>query len=183
MSDIKNPLTTEDLLNMRDRQDDACAICERHTYGGLSPDYDRRSNAVRGLLCSACIGGLEAFDDDPQRLSAAASYVTSHREQPSGLYYRPLSTLRSSEEMTMREFLRGGYKEAAGPTMVVDGRRHDAVVGQWLPAASSGTISEGDLGKLTVSHNDPPWLQPRPRVGTRRGSGPGSPRQTTKKVR
>jgi hypothetical protein len=69
----------------------------------------------------------------------------------------------------LREFLRGGYKETASATTVVDGRRGDVVRGQWLPANAAPA--------LRVTRDNPSWLEPRPRptarprVATTIGSG------------
>jgi hypothetical protein len=59
-----------------------CAICgqpERDTRAGaqkwLAVDHHHETNAIRGLLCTACNTGLGKMGDDPIRLRAAAEYI------------------------------------------------------------------------------------------------------------
>ena len=56
-------------------QGGTCAICHAldpgHWSGRFQVDHDHVSGAVRGLLCSACNGGLGLFKDDVERLRQA----------------------------------------------------------------------------------------------------------------
>lgn len=70
-------------------QNGKCAICRTGTPGGKTNawhiDHDRSccgtqracGKCVRGILCAKCNQGLGQFDDDPQRLIKAASYLAS----------------------------------------------------------------------------------------------------------
>jgi hypothetical protein len=56
-----------------------CAIC------GASPDereihmdHDHHNGKVRAALCALCNVGMGSFQDDPERLRAAADYLESH---------------------------------------------------------------------------------------------------------
>ena len=66
-------------------QDGKCAACgnaESVVRGGillrLAVDHVHETGAVRGLLCGRCNRGIGNFDDDPERLEAAARYLRSH---------------------------------------------------------------------------------------------------------
>lgn len=70
---------------MLEAQSHACAICERHIElpvgaGGVRAheavvDHDHATQTVRGLLCSRCNQGLGAFEDQPERMERAISYL------------------------------------------------------------------------------------------------------------
>lgn len=63
---------------------DACAVCgappEESEKGILFFDHDHRTGKMREPLCSGCNKGLGSFQDDPERLRAAADYIEKHRE-------------------------------------------------------------------------------------------------------
>jgi hypothetical protein len=74
-------------------QDYKCAICntvgfkmrEDHTTG-MNLDHDHVTGKPRGLLCHNCNRGLGLFQDNPELLRRAASYVESNargNEEPS----------------------------------------------------------------------------------------------------
>lgn len=83
----KYGLTTAAYDEMYDRQGGACLICEsvRERMGMgtagrsqvLCVDHHHGTGEVRGLLCTACNGGIGLLGDDPHRLSAAISYLTA----------------------------------------------------------------------------------------------------------
>lgn len=59
-------------------QDNRCAICRTDTPGGRGTwcvDHCHDTERVRGLLCNGCNTGLGQFQDDPDRLKAAAEYL------------------------------------------------------------------------------------------------------------
>lgn len=64
-------------------QGSRCAICGADKPGGNARtwpvDHCHDSNAVRGLLCVHCNMGIGQFQDDPERLRAAADYIERHR--------------------------------------------------------------------------------------------------------
>jgi hypothetical protein len=79
-------LTDEQYAAMLEEQDGRCAICRRPEIierngrrVNLAVDHDHATGRVRGLLCSRCNNGVGRFDDDPDRLRAAAEYIEMHR--------------------------------------------------------------------------------------------------------
>jgi recombination endonuclease VII len=86
-------ITIEEYDERRAAQDYRCAICQRHedelprhlgrpTTDGLQVlgralvvDHCHRTGAVRKLLCHRCNQGIGHFEEDPERLEAAARYV------------------------------------------------------------------------------------------------------------
>lgn len=84
-------LTVDDFDALLAAQGGQCAVCGTAEPGGqfgtwhIDHDHsccpktgaNRKScgNCIRGLLCQKCNVGLGQFDDDPDRLLAAATYV------------------------------------------------------------------------------------------------------------
>lgn len=84
-------LTMEKYRALLAAQGGVCAICGSADAGGrgrFSVDHDHRccperlrscGKCVRGLLCSPCNTGIGLLRDDPERLIAAAAYLTASR--------------------------------------------------------------------------------------------------------
>lgn len=71
-------LSTYEYAKLLVAQDNACAICKvsaTELRQELSVDHNHDTDAVRGLLCSACNTGLGLFKDDTAFLSAAIDYL------------------------------------------------------------------------------------------------------------
>jgi hypothetical protein len=89
---IKYSLTREQYDALLDAQGGGCAICGTTQAGNrgrmLNVDHDHACCAghkscgqcVRGLLCARCNVGLGAFQDNPDRMVAAAAYLMTRRE-------------------------------------------------------------------------------------------------------
>lgn len=68
--------TLADYDAMLAAQGGGCAVCEAPPGArALHVDHDHRTGEVRGLLCNNCNQGLGRFNDDPDRLIAAAMYL------------------------------------------------------------------------------------------------------------
>jgi hypothetical protein len=67
------------------KQEGVCAICgtstptlnHNETRPNLYVDHCHTSGAVRGLLCGKCNSGLGQFNDNPELLQAAITYLTN----------------------------------------------------------------------------------------------------------
>ena len=58
-------------------QAEVCAICRRPDPMGrrLAIDHDRRTGAIRGLLCIHCNQGIGLFGDDPELFLRILDYL------------------------------------------------------------------------------------------------------------
>ena len=74
----KYGISVQDYDDMLERQQGACAICEKsaEVVGKLFVDHDHATGLVRGLLCHTCNVGIGALKDSPELMLAAASYIT-----------------------------------------------------------------------------------------------------------
>lgn len=76
----KYGLSLEDFNRMLSEQENKCAICGKNqeTGGSKFPSVDHchMTKKVRGLLCQKCNRGLGLFNDRPERLIAAAAYLS-----------------------------------------------------------------------------------------------------------
>lgn len=88
----KYRLTVEAYEALLEAQGSACAICRIGAPTDIRTsrfhvDHDHAccpgtrscGKCIRGLLCHACNTALGNFHDDPERLTAALAYVTSHK--------------------------------------------------------------------------------------------------------
>jgi hypothetical protein len=82
----KYGISLQDYDAMLAQQHAACAICRRTFDGTPCVDHCHATRVVRGLLCSPCNQGLGCFDDDIDRMQAAADYL---RRPPSDIVVRP----------------------------------------------------------------------------------------------
>ena len=73
-------VTPEMYQAMLDAQDNCCAICGEPFTKSAHVDHCHASGKVRALLCGGCNRGLGQFKDDPERLTAAATYLLEHAE-------------------------------------------------------------------------------------------------------
>jgi 5-methylcytosine-specific restriction endonuclease McrA len=76
----KYGMTLEQYQAMLDSQGGGCLICGRPPRDDISlhVDHDHSTGNVRGILCFCCNNALADFQDNPELLRKAASYVTSH---------------------------------------------------------------------------------------------------------
>lgn len=72
-------ITLEDYVEMFVKQKEVCAICSQKcpTKKSLSVDHDHNTGKVRGLLCNRCNRALGMFQDNPELLIKAASYLSN----------------------------------------------------------------------------------------------------------
>lgn len=66
-------LSAEEYKALLVKQNGCCAICNMSRK--LHVDHDHQTDAVRGLLCFRCNAAIGNFDDSPERLEAAATYI------------------------------------------------------------------------------------------------------------
>lgn len=74
---VQYGLTPDDYEELMCRQQGRCAICQRES-SRLYIDHCHVTGVVRGLLCLACNVGLGQFQDDPERISRAITYLTQN---------------------------------------------------------------------------------------------------------
>ena len=85
----KYGINADDYQRMHDEQNGLCAICNRpETALGrfgkmkrLSVDHDHATGRVRALLCARCNPALGLFDDDVERVRAAADYLAQFKDR------------------------------------------------------------------------------------------------------
>lgn len=71
-------ISKERLLEMRDEQNDCCAICgesQDNLTRRLSVDHCHKTNKVRGLLCDKCNRGIGGMEDNVEILASSISYL------------------------------------------------------------------------------------------------------------
>jgi len=77
----KYGVTFADYSRMLAEQDGRCAICSRPEPNNrmFDVDHDHATGDVRGLLCTSCNRVLGHAGDSPDRLRAAADYLSSRK--------------------------------------------------------------------------------------------------------
>lgn len=75
-------ITADEFDDLLVEQDGVCAICRKDCVTGdrLSIDHDHDTDQVRGLLCRRCNAGLGHFDDNPDLVATALSYLMKSGE-------------------------------------------------------------------------------------------------------
>lgn len=79
----RHGMTVERIKAMLEYQNHACAICKKKFQqephdARHHVDHCHKYNYVRDLLCGRCNKGIGIFNDDPDLLERAASYVGFH---------------------------------------------------------------------------------------------------------
>jgi hypothetical protein len=86
-------ITEEEFYEMRDRQDNKCAIClrperrkdPRHDrVCRLCIDHDHKTHKVRALLCSSCNAAIGKFEDNLEIMQRAMDYIKEYRDKHNG---------------------------------------------------------------------------------------------------
>ncbi len=79
----KYGMTIEQYDAMLESQGGGCFICGRPPREDISlhVDHDHSTGKVRGILCFCCNNALADFQEDPELLRKAASYVSWHANQ------------------------------------------------------------------------------------------------------
>lgn len=73
-------ITKNQILEMRQVQQDRCLICSASLVKKFHIDHNHETTAVRGLLCLLCNVGMGSFKDNPSLLRRAAFYLESRSE-------------------------------------------------------------------------------------------------------
>ncbi len=79
----KYGMTIEQYDAMLEAQGGGCCICGRPPREDISlhVDHDHSTGEIRGILCFRCNNALADFQEDPELLKKAASYVSWHANQ------------------------------------------------------------------------------------------------------
>lgn len=86
----KYGMTIEQYDVMLEAQGGGCFICGRPPREDISlhVDHDHSTGKVRGILCFCCNNALADFQEDPEVLKKAASYVSWHANEEEVLLAR-----------------------------------------------------------------------------------------------
>lgn len=76
-------ISKEKYEEMEKRQGGVCACCkqspkDRGRNGSFVVDHCHTTGVVRGLLCAKCNAGIGFFDDDPELLVLASTYLKTY---------------------------------------------------------------------------------------------------------
>lgn len=79
-------ISLDDFTNMKLAQNGLCAICLKEEKGfmkgrpkNLSVDHCHNTGKIRGLLCSACNGGIGHFYENVTNLKRAIEYLERYK--------------------------------------------------------------------------------------------------------
>lgn len=81
----KYGLTLEQVEELRNKQNNRCAICSKDfkkgwDSAGFCVDHDHETGQVRALLCRICNLGIGLLQDCPDIVSKAAEYLAKHKQ-------------------------------------------------------------------------------------------------------
>ncbi len=76
----KYGLTPEQVVELKDSQDNRCLICG--VIGILFVDHDHATGAVRGALCPSCNTFLGRVESNPNILTRMGEYASGHLASP-----------------------------------------------------------------------------------------------------
>jgi hypothetical protein len=133
-------LSRDDYDALLARQGGVCAICRKkpeRPKRRLCIDHCHFTNEVRSLLCNKCNVGLGMFDDDPDRLRAAADYLERSRRAPLS---KRRQSIRSPTTTSTRPTKR---RSVTSPRKPAQAGRPSAASGR----SSSGTPRTTPLGR------------------------------------
>lgn len=74
-------ISLEEYTAMEIAQNKQCKICGTSSFYGrtrFAVDHCHETGKVRGLLCTKCNAGLGMFEDNPERLISALSYLKEY---------------------------------------------------------------------------------------------------------
>lgn len=72
----KYGITKKEYTDLLTKQQGRCYICHDDFGEDLRVDHDHSTGAIRALLCANCNSGIGFFNEEPDRLKAAAEYVS-----------------------------------------------------------------------------------------------------------
>lgn len=78
-------ITEETLAALHSRPCDICGAPPGSFQRTHAIDHEHATGRVRGVLCHSCNLALGHFKDDPERLAAAASYLTRDTDYRAGM--------------------------------------------------------------------------------------------------
>jgi len=71
-------ITPEELIDVYERQEECCAICNKHIeISNSAIDHNHFTGEFRGVLCKKCNRGLGLFEDSPSILRNALDYLNN----------------------------------------------------------------------------------------------------------
>lgn len=82
----KYSITLTDYESLLDMQGGVCAICRTDTRDGrerdMPVDHDHATGQVRGILCDRCNRTIGLFQDDPEIIARAITYLRKWEKKP-----------------------------------------------------------------------------------------------------